>query len=348
MEQTHALQDLARLHEQTLVTEPLLGCTSTRRAALIKQIGTFFAAATTPIETTKGVAREATLHQQRFVSILSQRTMELAAANLKLKLEIAQRHAVEVALKKSERHYAQQHRQSNRLQGQMRRLSRQILSAQEDERRKISRELHDVIAQTLTGITLRLAVLRSEAKRGTEGLEENIALTEQLVQKSVNIVHQFACELRPAVLDDLGLIPALHSFMKAFMTRTGIRTHLTAFAAVEDLDSDRRTVLFRVALEALINVERHAKATHVSVDIRKVAKTVCMRIEDDGSSFQVQRVLQARGGKRLGLLGMRERLEMVGGSLDVQSAPGKGTTIATMMPLGKLWRVGASARAAAK
>jgi signal transduction histidine kinase len=106
-------------------------------------------------------------------------------------------------------------------------------------------------------------------------------------------------------------------------------------------------VLFRVALEALINVERHAKATTVTVGIHKVAKTVCMRIEDDGRSFLVQRVLHARGGKRLGLVGMRERLEMVGGSLDVQSAPSKGTTILTVMPLGRLRRVGASTTAAA-
>jgi signal transduction histidine kinase len=223
MNQTEVVQDLARLHEQTRVTELLPGCTSNRRVALIKQAGTFIAAAITPIEMTQSMAREATLHMQRVDSMLSQRTVELVAANRKLKIEIAQRHTVEAALKRSERNYAQQNHQSDRLQGQMRRLSRQILSVQEDERRKISRELHDVIAQTLTGITLRLAVLRSEAKRGTEGLEENIALTEQLVQKSVNIVHQFACELRPAVLDDLGLIPALHSFMKAFTTRTGIR-----------------------------------------------------------------------------------------------------------------------------
>ncbi len=114
--------------------------------------------------------------------------------------------------------------QSDHLQEQLRRLSRQILSAQEDERKKISRELHDVIAQTLTGINVRLATLKKEAALNTKGLDRNIARTQRLVEKSVDIVHQFARELRPAVLDDLGLIPALHSFVKIFSKRTGIRT----------------------------------------------------------------------------------------------------------------------------
>jgi signal transduction histidine kinase len=184
--------------------------------------------------------------------------VELAASNRELSLEITQRKGVEEALKKSERHYSHLLEQSNRLHGQLRRLSRQILSAQEDERKRISRELHDVIAQTLTGVNLRLATLKKEAALNTKGLDRNIARTQLLVEKSVNIVHQFARELRPAVLDDLGLIPALHSFMKNFTERTGVRTGLTAFAAVEQLDTARRTVLFRVAQEALTNVLKPA------------------------------------------------------------------------------------------
>ena len=153
--------------------------------------------------------------------------------------------------------------QSDRLQEQLRQLSRQILSAQEDERKKISRELHDVIAQTLTGINVRLAALKKEAAINTKGLDRNIARTQRLVEKSVNIVHQFARELRPAVLDDLGLIPALHSFVKLFSKRTRIHVHLKVFAGVEQLDIAKRTVLFRVAQEALTNVSRHAHASRV-------------------------------------------------------------------------------------
>jgi len=332
--------DLAKLHEQTLVTQLLPGCPLGKRVALIKQAGIFFAVAIIPIEETHRSAREATVHLKEFIETLSQRTVELAASNLELSLEITQRKAVEEALKKSERHYSQLLEQSDRLQEQLRRLSRQILSAQEDERKKISRELHDVIAQTLTGINIRLAALKKEAALNTKGLDRNIAQTQRLVEKSVNIVHRFARELRPAVLDDLGLIPALHSFMKGFTARTGVRTRLTAFAGVEQLDTARRTVLFRVAQEALTNVARHAQAGHVELSIQKMPHHICMKIKDDGKSFSVERALHAKGAKRLGLLGMRERLEMVGGNFGVESRPGKGTTIQAQIPLGKTARGG--------
>jgi signal transduction histidine kinase len=338
--------DLAKLHEQTLVEEVLPKCPADKRTALIKQAGIFFAAAITPIEKTHGSAREATEQLKKFIETLSQRTVELAASNLELSLEITQRKAAEAALLKSERHYSQLLEQSDRLQEQLRQLSRQILSAQEDERKKISRELHDVIAQTLTGINIRLATLKKEAALNTKGLDRNIALTQRMVQKSVNIVHQFALELRPAVLDDLGLIPALHSFMKHFTTRTGVRTHLTAFAEVEKVDTTRRTVLFRVAQEALTNVARHARASRADVSIQQTPDGVCMKVKDDGKAFDVERVLHGKGSKRLGLLGMRERLEMVGGRFEVLSTPGQGTTVQAQIPAGNgAGRLGALALA---
>ena len=327
--------DLAKLHEQTLVTEVLPGCPPGKRAALIKQAGIFFAVAILPIEKTQRIAREATARLKKIIETLSQRTVELAASNLELSLEITQRKTAEAALKKSERHYSQLLEQSDRLQEQLRRMSRQILSAQEEERKKISRELHDVIAQTLTGINVGLAALKKEAGVNTNGLDRNITRTQRLVDKSVDIVHRFARELRPAVLDDLGLIPALHTFMKDFTARTGVHTHLTAFAGVEQLDTARRTVLYRVAQEALTNVSRHARASRVEVTLQKLPDGIGMKISDDGKSFSVERTLHANRGKRLGLLGMKERLEMVGGKFGVESAPGKGTTIEAQIPLRK-------------
>ena len=318
--------DLAKLHEQTLVAELLPGCPASRRAALIRRAAVFFAVAIVPIEKTHFSTQESARYLKKFIETLSRRTVELAAANVELSAEIAQRKTAEEALKKSELHYSTLLEQSDRLQEQLRRLSRQILSAQEDERRRISRELHDVIAQTLTGINIRLGALKKDAATNTEDLDRNIARTQQLVEHSVNIVHRFARELRPTVLDDLGLIPALHSFMKNFTEQTGVRTRLTALAAVEHLDIARRTVLFRVAQEALTNVARHAQATHVEVSIEKQPDGITMKVKDDGKSFSVDPSLPSKGGKRLGLLGMRERLEMVGGSFAVESVPGKGTT----------------------
>jgi len=324
--------DLAKLHEHILVTEVLPGCVARRRTALIKKAGTFFAMAITPLEKTDRGSRAITAQLKRFVETLSQRTVELAASNLELSLEVAQRKAAEAALKKSEHHYSELLEKSERLQQQLRRLSRQVLSAQEEERKEISRELHDVIAQTLTGINVRLAALKKEATVNTKGLDRNIARTQRLVEKSVDIVHRFARELRPAVLDDLGLIPALHSFMKNFGARTGLPAQLIAFAAVENLDAAKRTVLYRVAQEALTNVARHAKASRVAVNIQQRNGSAFMEIKDDGKSFEVERGFRAKGSKRLGLLGMRERVEMVGGTFSVQSAPGQGTTVQVEIP----------------
>ena len=264
----------------------------------------------------------------------AQRRLEaLAIANRKLKREIVRRQAVEEALKKSEQHSRQLLEQSRHMQKELRLLSRELLSAQEEERKKISRELHDVIAQTLTGINVRLANLKNEAAGDARCLERNIARTQKLVEKSVAIVHRFARELRPTVLDDVGLIPALHTFMKGFREQTGIQVSLSAFAAVDQVNGDKRTVLYRVAQEALTNVARHAQASQARVQIQKRHGVIWLRIKDNGRGFRQEYVLQSRKSKRLGLLGMRERLEMVGGRFTVTSAPGKGTTVVAQIPL---------------
>jgi len=326
--------DLAKLHEQIVVRELLAGCPQRKRAVIIRKAGVFFAAAITLIEKTQKGALKATADQEGFIRALSQRTVQLAASNRELSQEIAYRKVVEEKLKKSERHSSDLLAKSDRLQEQLRRLSRQILSAQEDERKKISRELHDVIAQTLTGINVRLATLRKEAGLNMKGLERNIARTQKLVQRSVEIVHRFARELRPAVLDDLGLIPALETFLKNFRGQTGIRICLTAFAGVEQVRGPKRTVLYRIAQEALTNVARHAQARLIDVKIVKLDGTVCMAITDDGRGFNVESQARGKENQRLGLLGMRERLEMVGGKFTVTSAPGQGTTVRAEIPLG--------------
>lgn len=273
-------------------------------------------------------------HMNRRKLALRHRTVELATIYQQLKREISRREAVQKALKKSERHYLQLLERSRHMQEHLRRLSHEILSGQEEERKKISRELHDEIGQTLTAINVKLATLKEEAAVNTTGLKKKIASTQRLVERSMNTVHRFARELRPSLLDDLGLIPALRSYMKGFTKRTHIPIHFTAFAAVEQLDSDKRTVLYRVAQEAFTNVAKHAKASLVEVNIQKLRGVVRMEIHDNGKSFQVQRLLFTKRIRRLGLLGMQERVEMVGGSFAVESSPGKGTTICAQIPFG--------------
>jgi signal transduction histidine kinase len=255
-----------------------------------------------------------------------------AVANRELRQEIVKRQAVEESLRKSEQHYSQLLEHSRHMQEQLRYLSHRLLLAQEEERKKISRELHDEIAQTLTGINIQLAALGTNSMHNTKGLRGRISSAQRMVEKSVDIVHRFARELRPTVLDDLGLIPALHSFVKGFSKQTGIQIRLTIFAGVEKLDNAKRTVLYRVAQEALTNVARHAHASLVEVSIEKLPDSICMIIRDNGKSFHVDRMLNPKKNKRLGLLGMRERVEMVGGSFHVESTPGKGTTVLAHVP----------------
>jgi signal transduction histidine kinase len=259
----------------------------------------------------------------------------LADTNRGLNREIARRRTVERALQKSEQHQSRVLKQSRHMQAQLRRLSHQILQAQEEERKQISRELHDEIAQTLVGINVHLAALTRETPDNPRSFRQKIARTQRLVEKSVDSVHRFARELRPTMLDDLGLIPALHAYLKEFTKRTGIHVHFKTFTPgkTKQLNIATRTVFYRVAQEALTNVARHAQASIVEVSLEKLPLALCLNIKDNGKSFPVKRVLHPKRIKRLGLIGMRERLEMVGGTCRIVSAPGHGTTIRAQIPL---------------
>ena len=276
--------------------------------------------------------RHVNVRLNRLNQALLRRTMELAASSRTLKQANVRQRSLVKSLLQSEQHNRELLKQAQLRQCQMQLLSRRLLSAQEDERKRISRELHDVIAQTLTGINVRLAALNQEATANLGGLRQKIVHTQRLVEKSVDIVHAFARELRPPVLDDLGLMPALQAFAKNFMAETGIRVRLKMFSGVEKLSSPKRMVLYRVAQEALSNVARHAHASCVELSIQKLPQAIRLTLADDGQSFPVEQVLQSRKFKRLGLLGMRERVEMVGGRFRVESAPKRGTTICADIP----------------
>ncbi len=257
---------------------------------------------------------------------------ELEASNRRLQREIVKRKAAEAGLIESEKHHRLLLQQSRDMEQRLRHLSHQILSVQEEERKLISRELHDQIAQMLAGINAHLATLKKAAAISGVSLNQKIKSTQRMVERSVDLVHRFARELRPSILDDLGLIPAFQSYMKAFSERTGVLVQFTVFAEIEQMHGDKRTVLYRVAQEALTNVGQHAKAARVAVTIVKIANHVQMSIHDDGKSFDVDRTLLSRKSRRLGLIGMRERVEMVGGTFGIESAAGKGTTLDIRIP----------------
>lgn len=324
--------DLARLHEEALTTLVLPGDSPHSSDSIIRRAGAFFAEAITPLEETHRGARESNEHLRVIIATLTERTVELAESNDELKREILQRKQVETSLRTSERTAGALLEKSRRMQEELRELSRRLLSVQEEERKNISRELHDVIAQTLTGINVRLATLKCQTASNSDDLHKKIAITQRLVEKSVDIVHRFARDLRPTVLDDLGLVPALKSYIRSFTAESAIPVAFTAYAKIEQLDSARRTVLFRIAQEALTNIARHSRARHARVSIRHVKGAVRLVIADDGRGFRIDGAAVARSSKRLGLLGMRERAEMVGGTFCVESAPGKHTTIRVDIP----------------
>jgi PAS domain S-box-containing protein len=259
----------------------------------------------------------------------------LAATNQHLEREITQRQATEAALKKSERRAHQLLERSRQLQKKLRNVSHQILLVQENQRKEISHELHDEISQLLLSINVHLAIFAKAAAVNPRGIRKTIVPLRHLVEKSVRVVHQFARELRPAMLDELGLIPTLRSYIDDFPKRKGLQIQFTAFAGAEALDNDKRTVLYRVAQEALTNVVKHARASVVKVIILKVPGGVCLKITDDGKAFNVNLLSSAKWSNRLGLVGMRERVEMVGGRFSVVSARGRGTTVQAEVPFRK-------------
>ncbi len=257
-----------------------------------------------------------------------QRHLEiLTASNVKLKQEILRRQAVEEVLRCAREEETRLLKQSRNQELRLRDLSHQILHVQESERKRISRELHDVIAQTLVGINVHVSALAQETNDELGSLQERIANTHRMVEESVEIVHQFAQELRPTMLDDLGLIPALQTSLKSFMEETGIRVSLKAFAGIENAPDVVRTAFYRIAQEALMNAAKHAKATAVEILIENLDCGISMEISDNGQGFEVQKAQPSKRKGRLGLIGMRERAEMIGGDFSIASAPGAPTTI---------------------
>jgi len=182
--------DLARIHERAVATLEL----SSSKNGFIKQAEIFFTEAITPIVQTHRAARQSKVNLNRLNETLNRRTRELAAANRQLQRDIVRRKTVEATLKKSGAHYARLLKDSLQLQEDLRQLTRQVLASQEDERKKISLELQDEIAQTLLGINVRLVSLKQEARNNTKGLKHEIASTQRLVVKSTRSVRRAARE----------------------------------------------------------------------------------------------------------------------------------------------------------
>jgi two-component system, NarL family, sensor histidine kinase UhpB len=214
-----------------------------------------------------------------------------------------------------------------RIEDERRRSGRLVLRAQEEERRRLARDLHDEVNQALTAILLRLQALSEDAP---EPLAPQIAALKTLVNQAMEELLRLARQLRPASLDDLGLIAAIEGQLARFSDQTGIQTALHSEGTPEAITEDQQTVIYRVVQEALSNTAQHSGATYVDFELRVFpSHGVELRVRDNGKGFDA--VNQADGGG-IGLSGMAERARLVGGELPVTSSPGTGTRVRLYIP----------------
>jgi signal transduction histidine kinase len=242
--------------------------------------------------------------------------------------EIAQEVASSLAIAIQQARLHEQVRAANE---RLHTLSRRLVEAQENERRHMARELHDEVGQALTTVIINLQALQRllEAPDLLTYLEESL----QTVRRTLQQVRDLSLDLRPSLLDDLGLAPALRWYTDRQAQRAGFAVHFAADLPETRLHVDVETTCFRVVQEALTNVIRHAQAQRVSIELRQGQEGLELSIRDDGRGFDVERALQhAAGGASLGLLGMQERVQFAGGQIDIQSAPGQGTEIRVSFP----------------
>ena len=212
-----------------------------------------------------------------------------------------------------------------RIESERRRSGRLVLRAQEEERKRVARDLHDEVNQALTAILLRLQALMQDAP--SPEVERELSQLKRLVNQAMEELLQLARQLRPTALDDHGLLPALEGQIRRFGEQHGIEAVLRTQAEPDALGDDQQLVVYRVAQEALANVARHADATRVEVDLSGRDGGIDLCVRDDGRGFDS--TLPPSG---LGLNGMAERARLVGGELSVYSAAGRGTTITLHVP----------------
>jgi signal transduction histidine kinase len=213
-------------------------------------------------------------------------------------------------------------------------FSRQLIGAQEDERRRIARELHDQVGQILTAVKMNLHTVQqvSQASEVCCYIKDNI----EAVDEALRLVRDLSVELRPPVLDDFGLVTALHWYVDRYTKRTGLEVDVV----IDIPDKDERfsreleTACFRIAQEALTNIVRHAQANQVRLQLVKDGGVLLLSVKDNGTGFDLERLRKrAPRAATLGLISMQERAHAAGGTIEIASANSRGTEVRLMLPL---------------
>lgn len=214
-------------------------------------------------------------------------------------------------------------------------LLHQVVSAQERERQRIARELHDGTGQALTALGLGFAAASENVQRKPELAAAQLAELKTMSTQALQELRDLIRDLRPSLLDDLGLVPALQSQVQSFADRTGVKADFVLNGRRQRMQPEIETILFRIAQEALNNVAKHARATHVTVTVGFADSLLSLEVRDNGRGFDPKTVFEAPdvGRQVWGLLGMQERVALVGGSCMVHSRPGQGTAVQVSIPI---------------
>ena len=221
-------------------------------------------------------------------------------------------------------------RRLNRSREQLRSLAARLQSIREEERSRIALEVHDVLGQALTGVKMDAAWILARLPDHQGKLAARAKSMCALIDSTVQMVRRIAADLRPGILDNLGLVAAVEWQASEFQSRTGISCRVSSNLRDATLASESATAVFRIFQETLTNVARHAQATSVSVDLGEQAGRIILQVADNGRGIDLVEVTQS---KSVGLLGMRERAAILGGDLVISGAPGQGTTVVLSVPV---------------
>lgn len=223
----------------------------------------------------------------------------------------------------------------NQQREQLRALNQKLTEIQEAERKQLARELHDEMGQSLTAISINLAAIAQDLPpTRSNNLLDRLNESKMLADQTLEQIRELSFNLRPSMLDELGLVPTLHWYIKRYEKRVSTSVALEVSGLKERLPADIETALYRIFQEALTNVARHARATHVHLQLRCRGSSVIAEIRDDGRGFDMTQVLdQEMPNKGTGLLGMRERTVLLGGIFKIHSEPRMGTQVSIEIPL---------------
>jgi signal transduction histidine kinase len=229
----------------------------------------------------------------------------------------------------AERHYAAIEQAKSELQ----QLSARLLEIEEEGKRKLSRELHDEIGQTLALLQIEISRAQTLPGAHSDALRDSLARAHEMAERTVQTIRNMALLLRPALLDDLGLVPALQFLLEDFLRRSRIATEFVDQGVADHFPDSVKTCVYRVLQEALHNCEKHSGATRVRVAVRQLPEFLLLEVEDNGRGFMLNEKGMPLKTSGLGLLGIRERAVNSGGALTIDSAPGHGTRIVLRVPL---------------